>query len=81
MGTPEGAERGLEEGTVGKPSFFIQWTKQAIPPSMAMTYLGLSGPRLTKGLGVVPAAPTPLFQVPEHPNPSCSSPPPVLCAE
>lgn len=64
VGILEGAGRGLEKGIAGKSVLFIQRTKQAIPPSGATTYLGLSGSRLTKGLGVVPAAPTPLFQVP-----------------
>lgn len=64
MGKLEGAGRDLEEGTAGKSALFSQWTNKAAPPSITITHLGRSGPRLTKGLGVVTATPAPPFQMP-----------------
>jgi len=59
----EGAGRELEERTALKSALFIQWTKKAAPPPITITHLGCSGPRLTKGLGVLTAIPTHPFQV------------------
>lgn len=59
VGKLKGAGRDLEEETAGKSALFIQWTKKAALPSITITHLGHSGPRLTKGLGVVTATPTP----------------------
>lgn len=64
VGKLEGAGRDSAEGTAGKSALFIQWTNKTAPPSITITHLGRSGHRLTKGLGVVTAAPTPPFQLP-----------------
>lgn len=61
VGKLEGAERDLEEETVGKYALFIQWTNNAAPPSLTINHPGHSGPQLTKDLGVVTETPTPPF--------------------
>lgn len=68
VGKLEGAGRDLEEGTAGKSALLIQWTNKAARSSITITHLGLSGPRLTKGLGVVTTTLTPPFQVPGSSN-------------
>lgn len=63
VGKLEGAGRDLEQETAGKYPLFIQWTNNAAPPSLTINHPGRSGPRLTKGLGVVTETPTPPFCV------------------